>query len=84
MRTDICAECGLAGVEGGEEVEHTSRAGCEGGRGEAEEGEAGAEGEEGEGEADAMCEAGQEAVVGEADGLEMVDSGVDVENMPGS
>ena len=80
MRTDICAECGLAGVEGGEEVEHTSRAGCEGGRGEAEEGEAGAEGEEGEGEADAMCE----AVVGEADGLEMADSGVDVENMPGS
>ena len=79
MRTDICAECGLAGVEGGEEVEHTSRAGCEGGRGEAEEGE-----EVGEGEADAMCEAGQEAVVGEADGLEMADSGVDVENMPGS
>ena len=74
MRTDICAECGLAGVEGGEEVEHTSRAGCEGGRGEAE------EGEEGEGEADAMCE----AVVGEADGLEMANSGVDVENMPGS
>ena len=84
MRTDICAECGLAGVEGGEEVEHTSRAGCEGGRGEAEEGEAGAEGEEEEGEADAMCEAGQEAVVVEADGLEMADSGVDVENMPGS
>ena len=80
MRTDICAECGLAGVGGGEEVEHTSRAGCEGGRGEAEEGETGAEGEEGEGEADAMCE----AVVGEADGLEMADSGVDVENMPGS
>ena len=78
MRTDICAECGLAGVEGGEEVEHTSRAGCEGGRGEAEEGEVG------EGEADAMCEAGQEAVVVEADGLEMADSGVDVENMPGS
>ena len=74
MRTDICAECGLAGVEGGEEVEHTSRAGCEGGRGEAE------DGEEGEGEADAMCE----AVVGEADGLEMANSGVDVENMPGS
>ena len=69
MRTDICAECGLAGVEGGEEVEHTSRAGCEG-----------EEGEEGEGEADAMCE----AVVGEADGLEMADSGVNVENMPGS
>ena len=74
MRTDICAECGLAGVEGGEEVEDTSRAGCEGGRGEAE------EGEEGEGEADAMCE----AVVGEADGLEMANSGVDVENMTGS
>ena len=82
MRTDICAECGLAGVEGGEEVGHTSRAGCEGGRGEAEEGEAGAEGEEGE--ADAMCEAGEKAVAGEADGLEMADSGVDVENMPGS
>ena len=29
-RTDICAECGLAGVEGGEDVARTSRTGCEG------------------------------------------------------